>query len=104
MEDFHLYNSRRIGAGIMTEEIDNLFRHLKNRNKWDSWTFIFRIMDSGNAKLAEIIEIGESLGYPKAHIETRRSQYLDRLSPSARKYKKRHAAKRLKSELKAFIK
>ena len=88
----------------MKTELENLFRHLPTRNKWDSWTFIFRIMDSGNAKLTEIIEVGEMFGYVKPLIECRRSQYLDRLSPNARKYKKRHAAKRLKSELKAFIK
>lgn len=82
--------------------LDNLFRSLPQRNKWDSWNLIFRIFDGGHAKMETIHSVGESLGYPKDLIDVRRKQYLEKLTPLEKKSKKRSANRRLKTDLKNF--
>jgi hypothetical protein len=86
------------------KSIEWLFRNLKTKNKWDSWNLIFRIMDAGHAKLSELEAIGAELGYDAKLIKIRREQYLDKLDPMSKKYKKRYAGRRLKSDLKSFCK
>jgi len=82
--------------------LDNLFRSLGNRNKWDSWTFIFRLLDGGHLKMKDVYDVGESLGYKKALIDIRRKQYLDKMTPDQKRSKKSRANKRLKTEIKKF--
>ena len=77
-----------------SEYLDNLFRSLPNRNKWDSWNLIFRICDCGHCKMEKLYEVGGSLGYSKKHIDIRRKQYLEKLTPNQKRYKKRFANKR----------
>lgn len=84
--------------------IEWLFRNLEHKNKWDSWNLIFRIMDAGKAKLSDLEAIGGEIGYDAKLIKIRREQYLEKLDPQARKYKKRYAGRRLKSDLKSFCK
>ena len=83
--------------------LNDLFCNLKNRNKWDSWTFIFRLFDGGHCKLKDIYEKGDIYSYSKELIDIRRMQYLDTMSDVQKRRKKSIANKRLKTELKLFL-